>query len=602
MLQRIRDFAISNRSLLIFAAACFAAAFVMICTAGASTVTIANLRLYPYLFGPDALIVALTAMLCRGRYRLLSLAGLWAMALFLWANTMYFRYWGDIPAFSLIADSASYNSFVIAAMGRLLRPQDLIFLLMPAAASWLYRRLHVSSLPRLSTRVTLFSLAAYLVIFLLAQLRLSIADWRLAIQTNPDAADSFAQVNTIRFHSHARHIDDLNAWGLTPYTLVQIWNLFADGRITLTDDQRRDIARFISQAPPRYTANDSIFARNASHNVILLVVESLNSWVIDRQYGGQQATPTLNALLRTPGTIFCPDMLTQVKDGGSSDGQMMYNTGLLPVADGAAAMLYAGENTFHSLASQLGRRTAAELIVEDGATWNHRATSRAYGYSSLTECETLERRGQLTFSTSSDMTLMRQAATMLDTLPQPFFLQLVTLSMHYPFVHYDDRPYDRNAPWVDALTDIPSSERDYIGRCVDFDNALAYLVDTLRRLHIYDNTLLIIVSDHSQEVGTPGLDTPRTGVLAILNSGITQRLTHPIGQIDVFPTILDVTGAAPSARWRGLGSSALDPALTGATAPDGTTLGTLTPAAATRQRQAWQISDLILRGNYFATP
>ena len=95
---------------------------------------------------------------------------------------------------------------------------------------------------------------------------------------------------------------------------------------------------------------DSVVRR---HGIIILA-ESLESWVLERTVEGQELTPRLNALLRDSQTIYAPHILSQVKGGRSIDAQLMINTGLLPIESGAYSLKYP-HSTYPSLVRALRR-------------------------------------------------------------------------------------------------------------------------------------------------------------------------------------------------------------------------------------------------------
>lgn len=76
----------------------------------------------------------------------------------------------------------------------------------------------------------------------------------------------------------------------------------------------------------------------------------------------------------------------------------------------------------------------------------------------------------------------------------PFFL----------FLHYFDAhaPYEPRLPYsVDYADDLYSGEIAYVDFCI------GQVVDRLRALGLYDNTLLIITSDHGESLGDHGEET-----------------------------------------------------------------------------------------------
>ena len=113
----------------------------------------------------------------------------------------------------------------------------------------------------------------------------------------------------------------------------------------------------------------------------LLVVESLNSWVIDLRIDGREVTPTLNALCHdTINNLLTVNIRTQVKNGRSSDGIFMYNTGLLPLTTQAVANTY-GKVPYPSLAKMMGNYDSFYACCDEPTLWNVREMSSTYGYS-----------------------------------------------------------------------------------------------------------------------------------------------------------------------------------------------------------------------------
>ncbi|MBQ9576735.1 MAG: hypothetical protein IJV11_07640, partial [Muribaculaceae bacterium] len=74
----------------------------------------------------------------------------------------------------------------------------------------------------------------------------------------------------------------------------------------------------------------------------------------------------------------------------------------------------------------------------------------------------------------------------------------------------------------------------------------------------------------------------------------TLRYEPVIGQIDVFPTLLDVMGANAS-PWKGLGHSILRYPVTSAVQPRNMSIiGDSTSVFTSQQRRAWDISRVII--------
>ena len=108
-------------------------------------------------------------------------------------------------------------------------------------------------------------------------------------------------------------------------------------------------------------------------------MESQASWPIGLEIDGRKVQPFLDSLARDTSVLYFPKVLPQVKDGRSSDAQLLINTGLLPAATGAASSLYGSRNTYPSLPKALKKRgyTSASFVCDFKSYWNQVATNRS---------------------------------------------------------------------------------------------------------------------------------------------------------------------------------------------------------------------------------
>ncbi len=110
--------------------------------------------------------------------------------------------------------------------------------------------------------------------------------------------------------------------------------------------------------------------------------------------------------------------------------------------------------------------------------------------------------------------------------------------------------------------DIDTRAINYLRAVRCFDNNLKRLIDYLKCSGLYDDTVIAIVGDHNAfDVYLPEELRSDFTSLLILNSGVTLNHDSPIGQIDIYPSLLDVMQSpgyavrAESPAYRGLGRS-----------------------------------------------
>ena len=186
----------------------------------------------------------------------------------------------------------------------------------------------------------------------------------------------------------------------------------------------------------------------------------------------------------------------------------------------------------------------------------------------------------------------RHLRALVTRTPEPFFLYAIYWDMHLPYAaqeRYASRWLPAGVNWRQAQSvnrdplkylagQISMSEEDfavlqgcYDGALASLDAEIGALVAWLRQRGTLDRTLLIITSDHGENIGDHGLmshayslhDTLIHVPLIVRYPALFppgQRVTQQVQLTDLFPTILDVLGLdAPQVRQELQGVSLLAP-------------------------------------------
>lgn len=381
--------------------------------------------------------------------------------------------------------------------------------------------------------------------------------------------------------------------GLLPYGAISLYNtLFLSEKVS--DEQREQVIRFLDQECPQYT--DNRFSSVANRNLVLFIVESLHTWPIGMEVDGREVTPVLNSLVRGDSVIYAPHVLFQTSHGHSSDAHFIYNTGLLPLRDGVVAVNW-GNGPYPTLVAALEGYDCREIICTPGVNWNQTVTARTYGFDSLytrddlIKADLLQRHDNI-----DDAALTHFAATLLPKLQQPFFLEMVTMTMHAPYTN-------RTMPtsWIMQSDTLTAEARGYLN-CVNItDSCIGAFLNDLKRLHLDENTVVAIVSDHTQVYlnrvkGKTDYEwEPDDWGIPLIIAGCDTTLHYEpvIGQVDVYPTLLDVMGAN-AYPWKGLGYSILRYPVSGAIQPRNMSVLGDSTSLTRHQREAWDISRFLI--------
>lgn len=385
---------------------------------------------------------------------------------------------------------------------------------------------------------------------------------------------------------------------------------------TYTPEVGIHIEDWLRQHPPMSAPTDTT---TRTHCIVILA-ESLESWVLEQTVEGQELTPCLNRLLKDSTTIYAPYVVSQVKGGRSIDAQLMVNTGLLPIDNGVYSLKYP-HSTYPSLARAMKQKygssaKAYTLTGDKPMVWNQSVIEPAFGYDGLLSKADFvndEPVGPRYRPQIGDGALMRQIADKIrrrkvwDDNGQ-MLLQCVTYSGHFPFV------LPERLRQVTFSNRFPPRMRDYMMTANYTDRALGQFVEQLRTDGIYEHTLIVITGDHEGLVdmrsewcaseGGHGLVSEDPMVpLIILNAPKGMRYEQVMGQIDIYPTLLQLLGLADYA-WQGLGLSIIDTnnkriAIDAQGNIYGET-GHVSEKEIRHLKDAWKVSDAIIRYDYFA--
>ena len=359
---------------------------------------------------------------------------------------------------------------------------------------------------------------------------------------------------------------------------------------------------------PHYKALPDTIGRRTS--LVVILCESLESWVINRKIEGKEITPYLNAAIAEKSTLYAPYVLTQVKGGRSIDCQLMLNAGMLPIQNGCYAMTNLN-TTFFSLTKAMHQQNHSHsylLSVDKPVTWNQQMVARAFGIDSLVmrDCwvndEKVGSRKKL-----GDASFMRQAVKKMKQgqlwpVGQNVYMQFVTYSGHNPFVLPD------KLKRIHLKGNYPTKMADYIYMANYTDYALGELLTYLKSRPDYKNMMIVITGDHeglaadradilkskvAQGIVSPKQFTP----FIVVNSPIGMRYNKVMGQIDMYPTILNLMHLDNYA-WKGLGQSILDPRKYPVAVGSNMNVEGKAPAKeVNRLKEAFYVSDLMIRYN-----
>lgn len=347
-----------------------------------------------------------------------------------------------------------------------------------------------------------------------------------------------------------------------------IWYDITDAAEPITPEKQAEIERWLASQPKHQPA-DSVTEKRS--NLLIVFAESLESWVLEKEVDGKEITPCLNRLLKEKSTLYAPNVLTQVKGGRSIDAQLMICSGLLPLMSGTYSSLYY-DNTFYTLQKAmrgLKHSRSYLLTIDKVSTWNQGAVARSFGTDTIISYHDFKMTEAFgTHKRIGDASFFQQCREKIERGEvwkpgESVYMQFVTYSGHAPFKLPD------HLRTITFPASIPEKAADYMTTAHYTDKAIGDFVAYLKTLPQYKETIVVIVGDHEglasyrQElVGNPAcrglVSDKQLTPFIVLNSPVGMRYDKFMGQIDIYPTLLNLM-QLDAYRWHGLGQSILDP-------------------------------------------
>ena len=400
------------------------------------------------------------------------------------------------------------------------------------------------------------------------------------------------------FHPHYGVVYALEKTMFTPEKMDSMWpnwtvfhkgffrrlvvdQLTRDSEIKLTKEQIEEIEKAYSDHSQRVTKRT---APDHIKNVIFILVESYLSVTSDLIVDGKEITPYLNKLKHDSTVYFNSHMRPNVSIGESADGQFIYMAGLLPLHS-EITVSKAKRDTIIGLPEQMKKifpdLKSYTLIPTNPSLWEQQPMTEAYGfdhlYSMIDYQAEIDREND---GFLSDGMIFNYASFKDKSIQQPYFSLILTMSMHQPYDAFEEHGFE--------VTDknLPQRYKNYLNSCHFFDMQIGKYFEELKAKGLYDNSLIIIVSDHDARPryldmeGKISDDIP----IYIINGGFnpSEAWDGECNQLDVYTTILDIMGI--DSKWRGLGHTLLKKDYQN---------------SVTSETQ--ELSDLIIYSNYFST-
>lgn len=385
------------------------------------------------------------------------------------------------------------------------------------------------------------------------------------VEFNPFSSESMMMLGVDMEH----YVKDISVVHVLIYNAVDLNNIINEEPVILSEDDYLLLNNITKKETNAVVVPQS--------KLIICLIESFENWVITSDY-----MPNLYTFIHSHGNVlYASGIESQVAVGTSADGQMIVNTGLLPIKKGAACFRCC-YNTYPSL-SEIYSSTCG-IFPHPLSVWNQTQMCKAYKIDSN---YVVSHSDKVIFSN-----IIRKA--------EEFdYILAITSSTHNPF----EIICDSSNLVLDAK--MPKVMQRYIKSFNYFDESIACFLKEIDANPVLKDATIVITADHKifnpemreqfadycmEEKLSCSVDSPYCPLIvyspAIQSDKPLLRKSHCY-QMDIYPTVLSLIGGE-NYYWQGVGVNILD---------DYNQTDELQRSIL--EIEAKDISDKLIRSNYF---
>lgn len=344
--------------------------------------------------------------------------------------------------------------------------------------------------------------------------------------------------------------------GLLNYHAADIYTFAAQSASegqALDEGKNQEILEYFVQSKLEAKQDKLLYGAGKGKNLIVIQVEALQQFVINRSINGQEITPNLNKLAAQG--IYFDNYYYQTAGGGTSDAEFTSQVSMFPMKEGAVYIRKPG-NYYYSLSKKL-KETGYSTMALHGykpGFWNRSLIYKNLGIDEFYSKSNLDA-AELLGMGISDKSFFTQAVTKLKSKQQPYYAFLITLSSHFP---YDNDKSQYSSFDVGEYKDTLIG--DYLEALHYTDEALGHFIDGLQKEGILQNTVVAVYGDHhgipkdnkeelEKFLGGKELNSTQWQqlqkvpmMISIPGQDQALKISTVGGGIDFMPTILNIMG------------------------------------------------------------
>ncbi|MER2457769.1 LTA synthase family protein [Bacillus subtilis] len=452
------------------------------------------------------------------------------------ANMVFYRFYNDFLTVPVLFQTSNMGDLG-SSIGTLLEPTDLLLAVDIAVLIWLHIRQKAfqSDIPSTKNERAAYFLFVASVYFF--NLGLSEAERPQLLTRSFDREMLVKNISLFNFHIYDGVLQSKQS----------------AQRALADSNSLTEIENYVTANAK--DANKRLFGAAKGRNVILVSLESTQSFVINEKLNGEEITPFLNDFIKQSYNF--NNVYHQTGQGKTSDSEFIVDNSLYPLGRGAVFFTNAGNQ--YMAAPEILKNSgyySAVLHANNKSFWNRDLMYDSFGYDSFFDINSYDVTDENSVGWGlKDKEFFEQSSELIKNLPQPFYSRLITLTNHFPF------DLDEEDQLIDEYDSSSQTLNKYFPTVRYQDEALKRFIEKLKEDWLYDNSVIVLYGDHygisenhNEAMGeflgkeiTPFEEVQLQKVPLVIHiPGITDKKPQTIetvgGQIDIRPTLMNLLG------------------------------------------------------------
>lgn len=340
----------------------------------------------------------------------------------------------------------------------------------------------------------------------------------------------------------------MNITGIYHYAFRNIYKM-AFPSIKVNDDEYEKIDKYFKEEKPaaKDNGNTGLFE---GKNVIMVMMESLDDWMIDDKY-----TPTISHMMKN-GINFTDNYAATFGTGYTFNTEFAVNSGYHAMVSGMSVTTLSKNTYEYSLPNLFKAKgyTPTSFHFNSPDFYNRGIMHKAWGYESYVSFSDYMpgKEAQLDSNIISNDKVFEKM-----TENKKFFDFIITYSAHVPYTYDDDKLLEAKEKYPELIDTSQGTDPEINNAKIlahDTDEFFRILTEKLEAKGILDDTVIIAFADHFtygvsswdklyalSDVSTAKLleKTP----LFIYCSGMTPvKISKVTNTLDILPTVANLFG------------------------------------------------------------